>query len=688
MSMQISIVVPFEGSQRETPLWAHEEERIDFRREPDRAARCTVSFAAMELRDFLLRTLRDARIVFVRERPDSGRFIELSVPRPERVDCGFRLEPEGQGVLIVGEGRPGVLYGAYHLLRLQGWEWFAPGPGGEQVPPTADDLRLPAAAVRQEPSMSLGRGFDFVWLSKESHTFWIWMARSGLNVSSWRAATGPLGRKLGMIFRMGGHVFEKILDPDRPMPSGRTLWEEHRDWYGLPAEGERTKEKAQSTQFCVSRPDLLSFLGAELLEHVAGPWKEADRVDVWGFDTWGSGCGCPGCRGLGTGTDRMLVLLAAMRRALDAARRDGRLDHDVRLIGCAYEGTATMEGPTRPVPAELLAAGDTVTSYPINRCYGHDFEDPGCAVNVFYRKALDGWLSMDPTLPHTLGEYYNVSKFEDLPLLFTARMRRDIPAFHAHGVRGLTYMHVPMTAWGVRTLTQWLYARLAWDAGADVDALLDRYFTGWYGPHAGAMRRAYGLVERAGAAIGDWRRWGKRSVLSQLLAWDGSRPTAAIPADTHWAGPAEAVASGRRSVKDLEEALAILDGERRKERNLAAGAPEPKADGTVDPAQARAAAVRAARFEMRLGDDRRGLLYGLDTMRLMTAVLAYHDALRRGAGGEAEAAWAASEEAADRLDASWIPMGWEYPGAGSECQDGLTRTQLREVLRRCRRHRA
>jgi len=42
---------------------------------------------------------------------------------------------------------------------------------------------------------------------------------------------------LDMTFNVGGHIFETIVAPDRVMPPGKTLWEEHPQWYGLPASG-------------------------------------------------------------------------------------------------------------------------------------------------------------------------------------------------------------------------------------------------------------------------------------------------------------------------------------------------------------------------------------------------------------------------------------------------------------------
>ena len=40
-------------------------------------------------------------------------------------------------------------------------------------------------------------------------------------------------QKLGMTFKMGGHIFERILNPDRKTENGNSFWDEHNDWYGI-----------------------------------------------------------------------------------------------------------------------------------------------------------------------------------------------------------------------------------------------------------------------------------------------------------------------------------------------------------------------------------------------------------------------------------------------------------------------
>lgn len=678
--MKIEIALGYEGAEAHAAAWAIGEDAVDFRNDRAAAARCTAAFAAQELKEHLGRMLMDADVSIVAEASGCP-FIALVTDDIAADSAGFSLEPCSGGLVIRGAGRKGLLYGAYEFLRMNGWRWHSPGKAGEIVPLVAQRLAMPQAKMELAPSMPLGRGFDFEYPSMESRELFLWMARNRLDLASYRPMTGQFCRKLGMSFKNGGHIFETILDPDRIMPTGRTLWEEHEDWYGLPSDGQRTKESALKTQFCVSNESLIAFLGEEVLGLAAGRWREADRIDIWGFDTWGSGCCCEGCRKLGNGADRMLHFLSGLRRIAENAVRSGRLDHAVRFVMCAYEGTSTLEAPTGHIPANLVASGDYVVFYPILRCYAHNLADTACSRNSPYDGALRDWLACSPGLPVMVGEYYNVSKFEDLPVLFTGRIAGDLPRYQALGVSGITYMHIPMALWGMRTLTQVLYAQLAWDAGTDASAFLEEYFALRYGPHGGKCREATRLVEEAWAYAASWRAWGEGSVLTRLQRWDGCKPAAPLIVDDHFGSAEGVIRSGRRSIRLLGRAMKLLN---EAVREAQANPPSEQGDA-VNPIEQRLLASRGSHeYEKRISEDRRLLRYGLDTMSVMTGLVEYHNALYLGNGAAARRIWHGIDRLADRMDMQIAPIGYEWPGPGLESLDALSRTQTRELIARIR----
>jgi len=88
------------------------------------------------------------------------------------------------------------------------------------------------------------------------------------------------------------------------------------------------------------------------------------------------------------------------------------------------------------------------------------------------------------------------------------------------------------------------------------------------------------------------------------------------------------------------------------------------------------------KMEYRIGEDLRGALYGAEMLRLEYVLLNYHNALRLGRSGSRE--WLAVEKTAARLNEWLVPATYENPGPGVQIKDGLSRSQLRMCITRCR----
>jgi len=375
-----------------------------------------------------------------------------------------------------------------------------------------------------------------------------------------------------------------------------------------------------------------------------------------------------------------------MRDILNEALDQGIIDHHFRMIMCGYEGTDTLSGPVHPFPDNLLAAGDSIVYYPINRCYSHDFSDEECSQNERYHRELTGWFKHTKQMPVILGEYYNVSKFEDLPLLFTTRIVNDLPAYHQIGIRGVTYMHIPMVNWAMRTLTQLLYAQLSWDIHTEVSTFVEEYFSMRYGPYKEQMRSAYNKLEQAWLDISDWRAWKSDSILSIFLGWDGKKPQHLLSVNDHIISLEQMVENGKRSLFLMCEALDLINEARKADLERVASSGCYDNTLVVNPVEARNQ-PQGNPYEIMLGEDRRLLIYGIDTMEMMVSFIQYYNALYRDDKTAGEAAWQVIEETAERLDSYYLPISYNHPGAGLESKDGLTRSQFRGIIGRCRAER-
>lgn len=687
---QLVIVVHIENAFVLTELTACMEDDIDFDTETEKALQCTSAFAASELKKYLGMILTDYKICYHDSIPDTGEFIELSAEDAASESHTYKFIPNDKpkGICISGKGRAGILYGCYHFLKNQGFRWYEPGPMGDIIPGIRDTLIYPEKEEAFSPDFKATRGFWLTGELKESEEMWLWMARNRLNGAGYRPNSYNIQRKLCLDLRNGGHVFETLLSPDKMMPDGKTIWDGHREWYGKRRDGNLTKDNCQSTQFCISNHDLVDYLAEELIRMLATVYRYVDHYCIWEFDTWGERCCCEKCRGIGNNSDQLIYFMSELRRRIDLAFEEGKLTHRVKLVGCAYEGTATIEPVSKPIPQNLLSAGDMIEFAPIKRCYAHDMNtgiDEECRFNKYYEQCITGWVKNTAGMTIFPEEYYNVSKFEDLPLLFTKRITADIPHYHHIGCSGMSYMHLPMTNWAFRALNHHLYAELTWNTDADVDSLKKEYFRNKYCLYAEQMEIIYTLLEEGWEISSQLRSWDGSSILSQLMNWDGNTPVSPLAVDSHFGNihglmhrldeSAEKLNKAYKLLRDIQHILDFISNPGNKTE-------------AVNPEQLRLT-VRSDNISYYIDEDCRNLLYGLRTMLLIRAAVYYHTALYENDKSEADAYWTEIEKISDEMRLSYMPMLYKddlkaYSSKtiiGLDCQDMLTRSQLARPIR-------
>lgn len=668
--MKINIVLPYEQAEKYVNLWAFEEKEINFEKENERAQRCTVSFGATELVKYLEKMCFSA--VITSKKKENHINITLKCGEKEKTDCSFKLIPEKDGFCIFANSRTGVLYGCYEFLKIQGVRWYAPGENYEFVPKNLKALKIPEKEESFSPDMSLGRGFDFEGILKESESLFLWMARNRLNIASYRVHTDALMQKLGMTYKVGGHIFEKMLNPNNISANGKIFWEAHNDWYGTPDTGEKTKENALGVQFCVSNEELTDYLSKKLNDKLNNEWKNASRVDIWGFDTWGKTCNCEKCRKLGNGTDKALYFMSNLRKRINKSR----LKRKIELVMCAYDGTDTLQPPESDIPKNLKENGDLIVFYPISRCYRHNFNDKACEINKHFCEALEKWIKKDNVPNIVIGEYYNVSKLEDLPLVFTKRIENDIKYYIDLGIKGITYMHVPLINHSVRAINHLLYAEISQNRNADVESLINEYFKNMYGKYENEMKEVYKLLEEGWENCQKLRSWGDKSVLSQLLCEKSDRES--LDLENHFKNEDELALSCKTSVEKLQKALFISKNVYKdiKENTFV----QCTNLRPVNPEQGKTLLPKSE--FVRISEDIRFIKYGLDVMKLTGAVIDYH---RKMINNEStDKVWEEIELLYDKLNEYYFPVTLDNNKTEIYCRDALTRSQLRPIADRYR----
>jgi hypothetical protein len=428
----------------------------------------------------------------------------LPAPRFPSTHIGaFRLYRTRLGAhpawVIEGRERVGTLYGTYAFLERLGWRWNGLGVAGEVRPHPV--RALPATLRVAEAPGFLYRGF-WAFEPRGTPELMLWMARNRMNLWTDRdTALVPLARKLGIELIGGQHDVQAVcLDPARRV-GGRTLFELHPEWYGL-HEGKRSSHIGipPGDNFCTSNDAAVAAFCDELVRELDhGRWRNADELALWMNDN-GRWCECDACRALGPPADRVLRLAGQVARAIAAARRDGRLGHDVRLSTLAF--LETFFPPKSPVPG---ASGFTVTFFPMDRCYAHALADPSCTdVNQLMESTFAGWTT-DPGRayrgPVAVGEYYNIGDFRSFPIVLTRVIGADVPAYYAAGVREFHFMHVLHRDWGPWAINHVLLARLLWNPALRADSVRRAFIVETYPASAAVMDTFYASLETASANL-------------------------------------------------------------------------------------------------------------------------------------------------------------------------------------------
>jgi len=497
------------------------EERVDWSTsESLDADACTESFGATELRRFLARALRrDEREIALTSAPTlpvAGDVIVLGSRRSNPLVASlvhgraptapqsFRIvthRRDGRRVFVIeGHDRAGTLYGGYAFLNAIGVRFDGLGNLGVTLPSAGV---LPRDLGLEEAPAFTTRGF-WAWEPRGNREFFLWMARNRMNL--WTAAepNPAFLKKLGIQLVAGGHTIQaEFLDPAE-------YFQAHPEWFGLRGGVRSANIKGEfGDNYCTSNHDATRELARNLVRSLAsGRMRYADRVELWMLDG-GAWCECEACRAQGSPSDRTVVVLRQVAAAIAEARRAGLLERNVEIGGAAYLETLPPPSAAHRAAASEQSSAEpagmtSITAFPYYRCYAHALADTSChEINHRLAPNVAAWArtSRETDLALGIGEYYNVSWFSSLPLVFPHVTADDIRWYRTLGARSFHYMHVPTRLWGTWALNHDVMAALLWRPSTDVDSLIAAFCQARYPTTARPMRAFLGDLELASANI-------------------------------------------------------------------------------------------------------------------------------------------------------------------------------------------
>ncbi len=513
---------------------------------------CTQCFAAMELQHYLRKMtgeddnfsvitpqdpIPDMNLIYVGY-PDTdldlyGEIFQSDASPESLADLGtegYRIKSDIRSnrriISIYGGSRVGTLYGVYDFLHRLGCRWFAPGELHEEIPALKFE-NISDMSIKEIPDFAL-RGFH-AWENRGNEEFIMWMARNRMNYWCVEQSNHPYLRKLGIKLVWGEHTIGfSYLQPNAPYPYAHAQFptekdlppdpypvspdfmgdadgngvlsyrEAHPEWYAMNPEGERVTSLGNTDyNYCTSNPHATAELMKNAVQElIDGAGQNAEFVNCWTVDD-GKWCHCDACQALGSPTDRNILFVHAFDKAVKAAQQAGLIKRPITLLFLVY--LDVLDPPTRPLPEDFDYETCIATYFPIVRSYAHTIDDPNSPTNSNYMQHLYGWAD-DPDRMYRgsicIGEYYNVSGYKNLPIVFKTTMQNDIPWYYkTKNARYFHYMHVTTKHWGNKALTNYQMARQIWCHNTDCPALWQDYFSNRYGDSAGDMHEFYNNLE-------------------------------------------------------------------------------------------------------------------------------------------------------------------------------------------------
>ena len=359
-----------------------------------------------------------------------------------------------------------------------GCRWFSPAEFDEDVPRAEWGSAFDAT---ERPSFNL-RGFR-VPQRRGGPPMFYWIARHRLNLWCLDKEHEPLLRKLGINkLSCGGRLLQEWFinpsseyrndhsrftgdegRPKDPWPvSGSyrgdaegdgklSIFEAHPEWFPL-IDGRRLCNDVRrfgAANFCTSNADAAAeYVKNFVHELVEGDYRGASVVEAWTIDG-GKWCQCPRCKAVGTPTDRYLRLVNRLDKEIKRAQREGLINRPIQIQFLIY--SELLSPPTRPLPDDFDYQTCMGQFFPIKRCYVHRFADPDCGRNTLYRQALQGWIAAADRHYRgriCLGEYYDYSRFENLPVCFMHVMAETFPIIIGWAPRDFTIIMSPRAGGG------------------------------------------------------------------------------------------------------------------------------------------------------------------------------------------------------------------------------------------------
>ena len=369
---------------------------------------------------------------------------------------------------IFALGETGTQNGVYKFLEhFAGVRWYMPGDLGIIVP-KSDSFAVPETELYDAPAFCFRQDYGMYFRDAKYE-----------NLINYKRQCFGASKNIFI-----NHSFHRMLKFKDSHPEYFALIDGKRDFTNLSTAN-------NYGNLCMSNPE-----AAKAFAGLAAEWFKAHpEMDVFAVvpqDGMHRVCECPNCKKLYSphlgenGKHSNLVF----HFVKEIANELKKTNPDKYIGALAYEGY--QQPPEFQMPSNVI----------VRICYTvKGLRNPARKEEV--RNNILGFEKMGVKISTwTYGLFDHIPPFRGLPIFYPELLQEDIRFWRDHSVMGEffeneyrsgggdTYVHTPdKVLQGISHINEYVHSHLLWNPDLDLKALLDEYYTLFYGPAAAQMRK-------------------------------------------------------------------------------------------------------------------------------------------------------------------------------------------------------
>ncbi|MDP6124532.1 MAG: DUF4838 domain-containing protein, partial [Candidatus Latescibacteria bacterium] len=324
--------------------------------------------------------------------------------------------------------------------------WYVPGPLGEHIP-KRETVAVGSLNMQKTPDFESITGFG---RDSDTELGDLWARRNRLD---------------GFPMHFHSHNWHNIVPPD--------MIDENPELFGL------LGAKRTTIQLCTTNPEVVDF-AADAARRYFDKNPDAPSFSLSPNDNM-SFCQCENCRALDAqiGIDPLVPGSSITDRLVHFFNKvavEVEKTHPHRRLAF-YAYLNHTEPPQTVTPHPLLLP--VLVHTPWDYCMHHPIDDPDCERNRRFAEAVVGWHQFSPQLYlYDYWAHYYLCGHHGV----VHNIKRDLPWLHRNGVVGF-YGEMHPQRW-TQPLNFYVPTKLGWDVDADVDTIVQEFYTHMFGPAA------------------------------------------------------------------------------------------------------------------------------------------------------------------------------------------------------------